>query len=264
MKVATKKTAKSRVQVRPRAGSARGEHSVGVRPPAKRARDHPHMVRSPLHPSSGSQPAETDAPPLSTPLPDRPELGLSNVDLVTLAVCSLGGTTERVDTEDVAKRAHELAPGRLAWRKYPDQINLELVRVCLSDAKKAAKGAYLIGSGRTGWMLTQRGRRRAAHLASASPLLVFASPRANTAAAQRERAERGWVLGHPSLETLRVSGVDALSPRDLEALFRVDEYILGPARERRIARVLNAVAGDPSLVALLSPAAERVRSLKGR
>jgi hypothetical protein len=183
---------------------------------------------------------------------------------VTLALYSLGGTAERVDTEDVAKRANELAPGRLAWRKYPDQINLELVRVYLSDAKKAANKAYVIGSGREGWMLTLRGKGRAAQLGSGSSLPGFATPRANTAAAQRERAERAWVLGHPALEIIRVSGANALPPRELESLFRVDEYILGAVRERRIARVLNAVADDPGLVALLSPAAERVRSLRGR
>ena len=37
----------------------------------------------------------------------------------------LGGETRRVDTEDIAVKANELAPGRFAWKKYPDQINLE-------------------------------------------------------------------------------------------------------------------------------------------
>jgi hypothetical protein len=194
----------------------------------------------------------------------RALVGLSNVDLVTLAVYLLGGTAKRVDTEDVAKRAHELAPGRLAWRKYPDQINLELVRVYLSDAKKSVNGACVIGSGRTGWMLTRRGKKRATDLSLGPSQLAFAHPRSDSAAIQRERAERGWLLGHPALELLRTQGANSLSPTDLEALFRVDEYILGAARERRIERVLNAVADDPKLVALLSPAAERVLSLRGR
>lgn len=82
---------------------------------------------------------------------------LSNHEIVTLAVLLLGGESQYVDTEDVAVRANELAPGRYTWRKYPEQINLELIRVYLSDAKKPKKGAYLLGSGNSGWMLTERG-----------------------------------------------------------------------------------------------------------
>src|SRR5262249_5280318 len=82
---------------------------------------------------------------------------LKNTELVTWAVYLLGGDQRRIDTEDIAVKAFQLAPSRLAWRKYPDQINLELVRVSLSDAKKAEQGGLLTGSGRTGWSLTQKG-----------------------------------------------------------------------------------------------------------
>src|SRR5215472_10188888 len=81
----------------------------------------------------------------------------SQSEVVTLAVYLLGGGQRAIDTEDVAVEAHRLAPGRFTWTKYPDQINLELVRVYLSDAKKPEKGAMLLGSGRTGWRLSQRG-----------------------------------------------------------------------------------------------------------
>ena len=75
---------------------------------------------------------------------------MSLVDVVTWAVFLLGGDLNPVDTEDVAVKAHDLAPGRFAWQKYPGQINLELVRVHLSDAKKVNNGRRLSGSGRQG------------------------------------------------------------------------------------------------------------------
>src|SRR5258706_12932137 len=78
--------------------------------------------------------------------------------LVALALYLLGGEATLVDTEDVAVRVHELAPGRFSWRKYTDQINLELVRVALSDACKGGE-ALVSGTGRTGWSLTAAGRR---------------------------------------------------------------------------------------------------------
>lgn len=59
---------------------------------------------------------------------------LSNRDIVTLGVYALGGATQAVDTEDVAHKANELAPGRFTWRKYKDQINIETVRKRLWDA----------------------------------------------------------------------------------------------------------------------------------
>ncbi len=44
-------------------------------------------------------------------------------------------------------KVYELAPNRFGWRKYLKQINSELARVYLSDAKKTAKGALPSGSG---------------------------------------------------------------------------------------------------------------------
>lgn len=239
---------------------AGGEHEG---PAGQQQRRH-RAAPSPIPSSPAATQGQLHSPSTLTPSFQAPGTTLSNLDLVTLAVQSLGGAADRVDTEDVAKVASRLAPGRLSWRKYPDQINLELVRVYLSDAKKAKNGALVIGSGRSGWMLTQTGKARAAALASAGPLPAFTHPRADTAATQRERAERAWVLGHPALEVLKRAGASALSPRDLESLFRVDEYILGAVRERRVARVLNAVADDLELIALLGPAAERVRILRER
>src|SRR2546422_2691079 len=93
----------------------------------------------------------------------------SQFEVVTLAVFLLGGDQRPVDTEDVAVKAHELAPGRFAWRKYPDQINLELIRVFLSDAKKPKNGAMLDGSGDTGWSLTPAGLQWAKKAAGSFP-----------------------------------------------------------------------------------------------
>ena len=74
---------------------------------------------------------------------------VSQTEVVTLATYLLGGAQKAIDTEDIAVEAHRLAPGRFSWKKYPDQINLELVRVYLSDAPRD-KGVLLLGSGRTG------------------------------------------------------------------------------------------------------------------
>ena len=74
----------------------------------------------------------------------------SNIEIVTIAVYLLGGDSKYVDTEDIAIKTNELAPGRFTWRKYPEQINIDNVRKRLSDAKNVKKGGFLLGSFKKG------------------------------------------------------------------------------------------------------------------
>jgi len=73
-------------------------------------------------------------------------LDLANYEIVVLAAYLSGGQYRYVDTEDIAVKANEIAPGRFSWRKYKDQINIETVRKRLWDAAKPEKGQYLIGT----------------------------------------------------------------------------------------------------------------------
>lgn len=97
---------------------------------------------------------------------------VSNVEIVTIAVYQLGGMTRPADTEDIAVRANELAPGRFTWRKYPEQISLQDVRFALENAKRAHCG-YVLGDSNEGWMLTEAGvlfaRRNARRLKTEQP-----------------------------------------------------------------------------------------------
>ena len=60
---------------------------------------------------------------------------LSNIEIVTFAVYLLGGETGPVDTEDIAIKASELAPGKFTWKKYREQVNIDNIRKRLSDAQ---------------------------------------------------------------------------------------------------------------------------------
>lgn len=67
---------------------------------------------------------------------------LSNSETVLVAVYLLRGDSNSVDTEDVAVKANELAPGAFTWRKYRDQINLEIVRVVLYNLIRKTSCAH--------------------------------------------------------------------------------------------------------------------------
>jgi hypothetical protein len=184
---------------------------------------------------------------------------LSNHEIVTLAVYLLGGETTHVDTEDIAKKVNEIAPGRFTWRKFKDQVNLEIIRVYLSDAKKPEKGSYLSGSGSDGWLLTEKGlkfskiriRDLAAMDQSRKPLSVKEK--------QWLRAERTRILASEAFQKFQTEGLLAITRQEAETFFRVDAYVVGEQRERKLVRVLNAFGDDPELGNAVRELARKVR-----
>lgn len=178
-----------------------------------------------------------------------------NHEIVTLAVFQIGGDVKHVDTEDVAKRANELAPGRFAWRKYPDQINIENVRTFLKDATRTQNGAYLNGSGKKGWMLTAEGlafaRRAETELSNAS--VSRARPTQEEQDLARWKARESGRLVTTAAYKKWVSGEkNAISKQDADDFFRIDDYVVLDDRQRRIQRVQNLATkmGDLPLIQL--------------
>ncbi len=140
--------------------------------------------------------------------------GLSNREVVTLAVYLLGGASRHIDTEDVAVKANEMAPGRFVWKKYPDQINLELIRVYLSDAKTTEKVGHLLGSGTHGWLLTEKGlafaRRRASDLGG----LDLSRQPLSRKERQRLEKERARMLSSEAFAKFKAGDLDRVTAQD--------------------------------------------------
>jgi hypothetical protein len=185
---------------------------------------------------------------------------LANHEVVTLAVYLLGGGRQPVDTEDVAKKANEIAPGRFTWRKYKDQINLEVVRVYLSDAKKKAKGEYLIGSGNSGWSLSEAGLAFARQHADALESMEAAEPRKSVGQDRvRLQRERARLIASDAYAKIATGHAAELTRRDAESFFRVDSYVQGEARRRRVATIANAHGDDPELGPVIGQLAEMIK-----
>jgi hypothetical protein len=185
---------------------------------------------------------------------------VSSPGVAALALYVLGGGETPVDTEDVAMRAHEIAPGRFSWRKYPDQINLELVRVALSDARKPENGALVTGTGKSGWSLTAAGQRWAQTNAPRLLEQDLTKQRAERSAGSID--ERRW-----QRERLRMLTTDAwrqwngahdatgISREAAHDLFRIDRYSVGRAREMKVNRVRTMFADDSDLAEFIEVAA---------
>jgi hypothetical protein len=181
------------------------------------------------------------------------------VEVVTLAVYLLGGDQRAIDTEDVAIEAHRLAPGRFSWRKYPEQVNLELVRVYLSDGKKASKGAWLEGSGKEGWSLTPAGLKWAK---DASPKLAgrdLQRPRQDLRSGsvdeRRWRRERTRITSMPAWDHWIQNQTD-FSIREAADVFRIDSYADQRLRNLKVGRTKAMFENDPDVAPFLARMAE--------
>jgi len=180
---------------------------------------------------------------------------LKATELVTWAVFQLGGDQRHIDTEDVAVKVFQFAPKRFGWRKYPDQINLELVRVYLSDAKKTEHGELLSGSGRTGWRLTRKGL---AWLASAQRGLdtyekdqPVDRSRAGSVDSSRRDREYKRILSLPAWVRW-AEGDRAVILAHAREVFRLDSYATPSVRESKLTRLKAMFADDEELSQFLT------------
>ena len=174
----------------------------------------------------------------------------SGLEVVLLATYMLGGAQRAVDTEDIAIEAHRLAPGRFSWRKHADQINLELIRVNLSNAKKSEYGKLLIGSGRTGWRFTQRGLKWAQgampNLKNMRTDITREQSRSGSIDEQRWRRERSRITATRAW-SMWLEGARDISEADAKAIFRIDSYAKGDLLEAKITRVRSLFLEDAEL-----------------
>ena len=187
---------------------------------------------------------------------------LTKPEIVTLALYQLGGGNTPCDTEDVAVKASELAREAFAWKKYQGQINLEMVRICLSDAKKPQKGARVIGTGSKGWSLTSDGVKWAMQISEniTETDLISTTLRSNeqTFGGSRLKREMNRLLGSAAFASWKGDGT--IKSTDACDVLRIDSYADSHLIERKIARAIELFNKDDELLAFLESVAEVVRS----
>ena len=190
----------------------------------------------------------------------KTQKGLSNHELVTLAVYLLGGDAQYVDTEDAAVKANELAPGRFTWRKYREQINIDTVRKRLWDAATPEKGAYLAGSEKKGWMLTASGLKFAAKNIASVDSADLSKKRLGLKEKQWLRSERVRMLSSEAYAKVQNGLADTVTFQEAEEFFRIDAYVTGQAREQKIMRTLTTFGDDQELGEAVKTLAAKVHT----
>ncbi len=180
--------------------------------------------------------------------PNNPAgIDYTNKDIAVMAVYRLGGSLRYVHMEDVAMKAAQLAPKKFRWKKYPEQINLEAVRVTLKNELGATSGR-VAGGIRHGWMLTPKGFQWCTATDRGEEHQVAIGRVRN----EIERAKN--TAAYAKAYAGRQSGVTVA---ELEALLRVDHYSTARYRRERALALANAAELDEELRAALSSLRER-------
>ena len=181
---------------------------------------------------------------------------------MALAAYLAGADRRHLDTEDIAYKANEIAPGRFSWRKYKDQIKLDAIYKHLWDLTKPDKGEYITGSEKDGWLLTPAGISFAEETIGKLKNLEPARerrPRKEEAWMQRERTR---MLGETAFQKIRDGRDTELTLSEAEKFFRLDDYVIGAARARKIQQAENAFHDDPDIGPAISKIASIVREKK--
>lgn len=195
---------------------------------------------------------------------------LTKKDVAVVALASLGGATEVIDTEDAAIAAHKLDPVAFGWKKYPDRVDLDVARTTLRHEGEA-KDPRIEGSVQNGWHLTPRGVEWFEANASALEGAKI-SIAATSAATQRRRAETrevGAVVNRIRTSTafqLWAAGRE-FTPRQAAEVFRIDEYTPVKDRSRKAARLQELTRGEDDIDKFMTeaiPAALALAAPTGR
>lgn len=181
-------------------------------------------------------------------------VSLSNDQIVLLAAVQLGGAFKPIDPEDIAMAADKIAPGKFRWKKYPKQIDLELINNGLRDAKKRK---WLVGSAPKGWSVTEDGVQEAkeSHFEEGQPAF-----RLRLTSQQRSwvARERGRLLREDAFAKVKRGNVELVSEREVFKFFRIDEYVIGQSRQERVDRLLRSFENDKKLGGIIKVLAEKV------
>jgi hypothetical protein len=182
------------------------------------------------------------------------------MEIVTLAVFLLGGDSHYVDTEDIAVKADELAPGRFTWVKYKHQINIHVVKTHLWDAKSERKGCLLLGTEKQGWMLTESGLKTARMRVEELKHLKATKRKLSVPEQRWMRTERARMLKSEAYMKIVAGKADAITLEEADGFFRLNAYIVGKVRDGKILRVMNIFGDDPELGPAVQTLAGRART----
>ena len=185
---------------------------------------------------------------------------MKKYELVVLAMYTLDGSEIALDIEDIAMKCEELSPGTFAWRKYKNQINLELVGFAVRDAKKEKYGAYVAGTHAKGWRLTPAGAKLGKELdeqVKSKGRVSQVASRDNSLETKRVQQDMKRISESEAFLNWEANGVSDL--RQLKQLLKINAYSSNDLVSIKISRLEKIRGIDNKLDSFL----DYLDSIKG-
>lgn len=186
----------------------------------------------------------------------------SNYEIIALAIYLLGGESQTIDAEDIAVKSYELAPERFSWRKYPEYISVESVRKRLYETQKDENKCYFTGSDKKGWLLTLRGVQFAKKILTEKSLIQFSKKTHTLKEKQWLKSEKTRMIASEAFQKIQEQGLESVTQQEAESFFRLDEYVTGDTRERKISRIVNNFSDDEILGEFVTVLSEKVQEVR--
>ena len=164
-----------------------------------------------------------------------------NSDITVIALYQLGAALRYIHLEDVALKAAELSPKTFSWKKFPEQINLETVRLALKNELRLPN-SRVQGSIREGWMLTSQGLLWCLGDTTIVKNKISIEQINKEIARFKNTETFGKILNNDSKN---------ISDGELKLFLRIDDYFSLRNRKERVAALMNATVVDSSLKPVL-------------
>lgn len=174
---------------------------------------------------------------------------LSNEQVITLALHTIGGVIEPIHTERIAVKAYELAPTKFRWLldEYKDRVNLAYVYSALSDAKKKN---FIDGSLKAGWTITAEGKKFSEQYFKDHKGVEDSSKARDPEEKKLELWKNRQSSRIPSCQAyikLQNDSANEITKQDIIDFFQVDEYLKPEVRNKKLNRFKIAFEDDPNL-----------------
>ncbi len=168
----------------------------------------------------------------------------SNYKIVTLALYNAGGKLKYKDTEDVGIEADKISPGRFRWAKRKEMISDAVIKDGLYDARKKKNGELVTGVSKTGWLLTEAGID---FCEKNQDFIEEEAIRLTRTDKTWKSKEKNRLLNEIAHKKYVNNSLDEITKNDVEAFFRINHYITGHVREKKIKLISNHFSKDIGL-----------------
>ena len=174
------------------------------------------------------------------------ESNFTNGELAVIAIAKLGGRTLPIDLEDIAIELFDIAPHKFSLKKYPNHVDIHIVRVSISHMALDKTPPYISGSIKTGYMLSPYGIKWIDELGDIPPDMLTGAFRKGSELHSLDYEVRR-IKKTNAYKYVMKGDLEKLNMNSLREFLRINEYFTKKKVTNRINIVDNASELDETV-----------------